>query len=150
MQRFDSSTILSIWVLTVLTLSGCAQVQRPISPAESYLNRGVVHEKKGRHEKAISNFDEAIKLNPRYAPAYYNRGISYGRKGRHDKAISDFTAAIEIGPTYARAYLNRASVYFLKGEYEKAWGDVNKLQNSGHQVPPEFLNALREASGRQE
>ena len=34
-------------------------------------------------------------------------------------------------------------------EYEKAWGDVHKTQSLGIQAHPDFLRALREASGRQ-
>jgi hypothetical protein len=33
--------------------------------------------------------------------------------------------------------------------YEKAWDDVHKAEGLGWQVHPEFLKALREASGRQ-
>ena len=53
---------------------------------------------KGDHDKAIADFTEAIRLNPKYAEAYYNRGFAYGKKGDHDKAITDYTAAIRINP----------------------------------------------------
>lgn len=81
--------------------------------------------------------------------AYYNRGIAYDEKGQHNKAIADFTKAVELNPKFAGAYNNRAVACYIKGEYEKVWNDVRKAQTLGYQVHPEFLKALREASGRQ-
>jgi tetratricopeptide (TPR) repeat protein len=80
---------------------------------------------------------------------YFNRGVAYGEKGQHDKAIADFSKAIEINPRDANNYFNRGIAYFFKREYEKAWDDVYKTESLGYRVRPEFLKALREASGRQ-
>ena len=41
---------------------------------EFYNNRGNAYSKKGDYNRAISNYTEAIVLNPNYAIAYYNRG----------------------------------------------------------------------------
>ena len=48
------------------------------------------------------------------------------------------------------AYFSRAVAYFYKKEYEEAWADVYRAQNLEYKVSPEFLKALRQASGRQE
>lgn len=34
-------------------------------------------------------------------------------------------------------------------EYNKSWNDINKVQELGHKIPPEFLDDLRKASGRE-
>ena len=80
---------------------------------------------------------------------YYNRGNVYRENDQYDKAISDYTKAIELNPRFSGAYNNRGVAYFFKREYEKAWDDVHKAEGLGWQVHPEFLKALREASGRQ-
>lgn len=54
-----------------------------------------------------------------------------------------------IDPNDAEAYNNRGLAYSDKKEYDKAWEDVYKAQSLGYKVHPEFLNALRKASGRQ-
>jgi tetratricopeptide (TPR) repeat protein len=119
--------------------------------ADAYLNRGVAYVGKGQCDKAISDFNKAIEINPRDADAYYSRGQAYLiAKGEFDRAISDYNKAIEINPKYAIAYNDRGIAYFSKREYEKAWDDVHKAESLGWQVHPEFLKALREASGRQE
>ena len=81
------------------------------------------------------------------AESYFNRGRTYYKKGQYDQAITKYTKAIEINPEFARAYSNRARAYYIRGEHEKAWDDVYRVQHLGYQIQPEFLKALREASG---
>ena len=45
--------------------------------------------KKGDKERAIADFDTAIKLNPKDADVYTNRGLAYFDKGQYDRAIAD-------------------------------------------------------------
>jgi tetratricopeptide (TPR) repeat protein len=97
----------------------------------------------------FSKWVKAIEINPRADKAYHNRGHAYWKKDQFDKAISDYTKAIELNPRLAEAYNNRGVAYFFKKEYEKAWDDVHKVQNLGYTVHPEFVRALRQASGRQ-
>jgi Flp pilus assembly protein TadD len=61
--------------------------------AIDYCNRGAAYGRKGNHEKAISDFTEAIQLDPTYALAYYNRGAAYLRTGNRAKADADLATA---------------------------------------------------------
>ena len=70
--------------------------------------------------------------------------------GDHDRAIADYTKAVQIDSMFAEAHIGRATAYYNKGEYDKAWGDVRRAQRLGLQVPPEFLKALRETSGKEQ
>jgi len=54
-------------------------------------------EKKGDPDKAIADYTEAIRLNPKYATAYYGRGYAYGQKGETAKAEADFAQAKKLG-----------------------------------------------------
>jgi hypothetical protein len=49
----------------------------------------------------------------------------------------------------ALAYGNRGRAYYFKKEYDKSWDDIKKVQALGYQIPPEFLDDLRKASGRE-
>ncbi len=118
--------------------------------AGAYNERGIAYAKKGQHDQAISDYTKALEIDQKYAiKAYFNRGISRADKGEYDLAIFDFNKAIDINPNYAEAYYNRGRSYYFKKEFNKSWDDIKKSQDLGYQAPPEFLDQLRKASGRQ-
>ena len=113
--------------------------------------RGISHALKGQHDQSIPFYNRAIEINPGFANAYFSRGVAYAEgRGEYDKAISDYDKAIEINPKFGRAILNRGIANYFRGEYGKAWEDVHKAQSLGYQVHPGFLQALSEASKRQQ
>jgi tetratricopeptide (TPR) repeat protein len=113
--------------------------------------KGIARSIKRQHDLAIPYYNKAIEINPRFANAYFSRGVALAEgKGQYDEAISDYNKAIEINPRFAKAFALRGFAYYAKGEYDKAWVDVHKVQSLGHHFPPAFIQALRQASGRQE
>jgi tetratricopeptide (TPR) repeat protein len=101
--------------------------------AVAYNNRGVAYAHKGDYDRAISDYNEAIRLDPtgecgtgKKGAAYYNRGIAYYYKGDYDKAISDYNEAIRLNPKYDAAYNNRGCAYSDKGDYERAIEEYKK------------------------
>jgi tetratricopeptide (TPR) repeat protein len=115
----------------------------------AYTNRGTAYMNKGQYDQAISDHTKALEINPKFAGAYYNRGNAYMKKGQYDQAISDFNKVLEINPRDAQAYSRRGRCYYFKKEYDKSWEDVKKAQELGYKIPPEFLDDLRKASGRE-
>src|SRR6266550_5482356 len=58
-------------------INACNSVLKENSnDAEAYVSRGAEYAKKGDHERAITDYNYAIQLNPLYALAYYNRGLA--------------------------------------------------------------------------
>lgn len=83
--------------------------------AVAFFNRGLVYLNRQDYDRAIADFDHAIALNPKDAPAFNGRGIAYRAKGRNDRAIEDFDQAIELRPNFALAFSNRGVAYQNKG-----------------------------------
>jgi tetratricopeptide (TPR) repeat protein len=78
---------------------------------------------KGDFNKAMSDANESIRLNPHDYRGYLERGIVYRRTGSLDKAFGDYDITIHLNPNFAWAYYDRAIVYALKGDYNQAIRD---------------------------
>ena len=53
-------------------------------------NRGIAYGKAGDYDRALADFDTALRINPNHVRAYVNRGnASYARRD-YDRAIADF------------------------------------------------------------
>ena len=72
-------------------------IEHPTS-AEAYVNRGNELYNQGDYQAAISDYDEAIRLDPNDAIAYYNRGLAKSELGDLEAAISDYDEAIRLQP----------------------------------------------------
>ncbi|MCP4367117.1 MAG: tetratricopeptide repeat protein [Deltaproteobacteria bacterium] len=81
---------------------------------------------KDRYNKAISELNNAINLNPNNADAYINRGKTHAKQGEHNKAILDYSRAIDINPNSDEAYINRGRSQASNGEHNKAISDYSK------------------------
>jgi hypothetical protein len=91
----------------------------------AYVGRAIAYRAKGELDRSISDYDQAISLDPKYVHAYNNRGTVYRQKGELDRAIADFDQAIRLDPTYTAAYTNRGRTFEQKGDSERARADFN-------------------------
>jgi tetratricopeptide (TPR) repeat protein len=87
---------------------------------------------KNEHDKAIADYDEAIRLDPHDAVAYRQRGCSWSARMLYDRSIADFNGAIRLNPQYALAYANRGSAWLNRREFDLT-GDsaINNLFRAG-------------------
>jgi len=116
--------------------------------ADVYYNRGNLYMAMEDYKSAIRDYTAAVELNPLHREARNNRGNAYCRAGDYDSGLADYDFILSGNPGYAEAYHNRAVAYFLKKDYDRAWQDVKKLRALGYPVKPDFLNDLRQMSGR--
>jgi tetratricopeptide (TPR) repeat protein len=67
----------------------------PITIAESPIGANV------NYDKAISDFSEAIQLEPNHIAAYYKRGVAYESQRSYGKSINDYNEALRLNPNHA-------------------------------------------------
>ena len=91
---------LRIGACTALIQSGTLDAK---TLAVAFYNRGVAYADKKDYDRAIADYDQAIRLDPNYAHAFNNRGVAYESKKDYDRAIADYDQAIRIDPNYADA-----------------------------------------------
>ncbi len=116
--------------------------------AEAYNNRGNIYKGQGNLTGALSDFNRAIEIKPKYEFAFANRGNTYTMQGDLTDAISDLSKAIELSPDFAGFYNDRGFLYARKGDFTKAWEDIHQAEKLGASVNPQLLNALKQASQR--
>ncbi|MBE9593113.1 MAG: tetratricopeptide repeat protein, partial [Proteobacteria bacterium] len=92
----------------------------------AYNNRGLAYAELNQYERAIEDYNEAIKLNSNYAEGYSNRGLAYAELNQYESAIEDYNEAIKLNPNLAEAYYNRGIAYAELKKYERAIEDYNK------------------------
>jgi tetratricopeptide (TPR) repeat protein len=110
-----------------------------LNVTEACYNRGISRCHEEDYKAAISDFDQAIQLNPKLADAYYNRGLAYAKLEQYQEAIEDYTEALEINPNWADAYNNRGNAYYKLGNHDKAIADYNQALS----INPDFTEAHR-------
>jgi tetratricopeptide (TPR) repeat protein len=94
--------------------------------AEGYAIRGEIQLQLRERDKALADFEEAVRRDPKQARFYCDRGLVRSYKRQEDQAIADFTEAIRLDPGYASAYVCRAFSWRAKGQYDKAMADCNE------------------------
>ncbi len=80
-------------------------------------------------DDAISDYDQAIALNPKDFNAFNSRGQAFVVKRERDRAITDYTQAIELNPTYVEALNNRGLTYEALNRRDEAIADFRKAQS---------------------
>ncbi len=91
-----------------------------------WVNRGYEYRQRKEYDKALSDYNNAIKTDSTYALAFHNRGALYFFTNRDSLAILDFNKALKLDPKNAETWSNRGSALARSGHYAEAIGDFNK------------------------
>ena len=94
--------------------------------AESFYKLGSQMNAISQFDKAINNFDSAIKYAPNLSVAYNDKGVSFLNKGDYKEALPFFEKTIALDPKCEKAYMNMGCVYSNTNQYEKAFEYFNK------------------------
>lgn len=112
-------------------IAGCTRIiddigESNFNHALAYGNRGTAWHAKGDNDRAIADYSEAIRLNPKDVPAYNNRGTALRDKGDLDRAIANYNQAIRLDPNDVAAYNNRGNAWHEKGDAKRAVVDYSE------------------------
>src|SRR6266542_1805046 len=111
-------------------LDGCSAVIKAARDkgdklAEAFNNRAIGYRRKGEYDRAIADYEQAIKLKPS-AEAYFNRGNAHLGKSHYDHAIDDYNQAIKLKADFAAAFDNRCWARAVVGILKPALADCNE------------------------
>lgn len=103
-----------------------------LASEKDYLKRGNSKCENGEYTLAITEYSEAINIEPNYAAAYCNRGFAYFTLEKYYPAIEDFTKAINLDLKGAGAYNGRAAVFSAIAKFPEA---IQDLTSAIHRDP---------------
>ena len=85
------------WLVAVLVGTTVLMVRASVADeyksAEEALQKGKTSLDRGDFDKALSDFTQAIQLDPKLAKAYRYRAFVWRKKGDYAKAVADYTKA---------------------------------------------------------
>jgi tetratricopeptide (TPR) repeat protein len=80
----------------------------------------------GDDKGALTDFDQVLRLNPKYEAAYTGRGVAKSNLGNKKGAIDDLNQALLINPNNVRAYGARGDLRFEVGDRRGAAADLKQ------------------------
>lgn len=85
-----------------------------------YVMLGIIYGKTGRHEEAIEELQQALKLDPENFRALKELGLIYEYLGRLDEAEKTYKKIIDLMPNYWAGYSCLGYLYYYQGRYNEA------------------------------
>lgn len=111
----------------------------------SYSLRGYCYHSMVQYNKALADFEMALKLGSEVADeSYYYMGWTYYDMEKYEEAIICFTKVIEMHPNMAKFYYDRGSCYNDLELFEKAEADLRKACALGDSLGCEAAKWLYE------
>lgn len=133
-------------------------IQLKVNNAETFNNRGLILNKKGRYQEAIIDFNRAISLKLNYWNPFYGRAEAYCKLGKTDLAAHDEKRVVELGgkinkpcannemsetETEFLSSLDRAALLESKGEFNEALIEYTDLIKNHPKETLPYLNRAK-------
>ncbi len=117
--------------------SSFSEFQAVFAPlANDFLERARCREALGDSDKALSDYQEALWINPNSPRGYHGRGEYWLEKKRFDLALADFDSALKLDPKYAPMHRAlRGCCRAKMGQNDKALADLDEALRLGPDDP---------------
>ena len=103
---------------------------------DRYALRAQFYKNGGEWDRALTDHNEAIGLEPDVASRYANRGDVFYEKSDYYCAMADYDKAISLNPRYADAYNARAEVWRTRRELDRAMTEIRKRCACSRRILP--------------
>ncbi len=96
-------------------------------------NRGINFLAAGQYEKALQDFSEAIRLNPKWNAYYWQRARAHAMLGHKELALADLEKAGDLNPNDADWNLERGKLLAQLEDHARAIKAFDKVLKLNHQ-----------------
>ncbi|MBW4683684.1 MAG: tetratricopeptide repeat protein [Komarekiella atlantica HA4396-MV6] len=95
---------------------------------------------KGEYVNAITNYNQALQINPNNTDLYYRRGLAHYQLGDYESAIADYSQAIQRNLHDAKSYNKRGLALYQLGRLEEAIDDYTQAIRINPNVAVAYKN----------
>ncbi len=126
-----------VTALVLLALAACATTgANPTKVAQGYYDRGVNYLQMKDYERAIVEFQRAIKTDPKNKNSYYALGIINDMMGKYADAEKNYKQAVDLDSEFSEAYNALGVVYYKQQRWKDAQKAFQKaLENKVYSTP---------------
>lgn len=108
--------------------------------AAALTERGIIYDDLGESDKALADFDAALKLTPKNANVHFARGDALSSKGRFKEAIDSFSRALALGSEDGDGVQTRRGIAeYFSGDNAAALDDFEHGANGASHSPYAML-----------
>lgn len=151
-RNADWENSFTLYEADILNSPNCAKLNYHRALEQN--NHGIDKEKgviidRAEVDKALSSYNKAIELYPKYHDAYGSRGLLYFRMQNYDKAYDDYKVALKNRPNDAKVLSNMGFIYFLRAQRpgnQLAAAELDSAEvvyRKSIQFDPRFVDARR-------
>ena len=105
----------------------CEEIKKHFDKNVEFLHvYGFVFFNLNNYEKAIDQWEKAIKIDPKFVDGLNNLGNALSKIKKFDEAINYLNKALNLRPNFFETYYTLSEIFFQKGMYEESLKNINK------------------------
>ena len=117
------TALLAAWCLSFGAMSDAQDVKQH---ARGAVELGWRYFNQGDMDTALKRFNQALILDPNFAPAYFGTAYVYSVQNKLDLAIQNYRKSIEKDPTFTHSYSNLGLALLYAGQRTEAFAMLKK------------------------
>jgi tetratricopeptide (TPR) repeat protein len=101
---------------------------------EAYYWRGMAYSRMQQFGPALTDFQAAVRFNPRYFDAYRMIDALLARERQWERILAYWNAFLELEPGHAEAYFERSGTHYHNRDMASALADLDKACRLGSEA----------------
>jgi tetratricopeptide (TPR) repeat protein len=126
-------------IILLMLGSACESKQ---GTAKQHFEQGWVYAEKGFWDEALSEFKEAVRLDPIDAKAHHSLGVAFARKGLWNLALVEFKEAVRLEPELPQSHYGLGAAYIRDGDRSAALEQYKWLKDRAPLLAGRLLNRI--------